>query len=79
MVDVNDKYKDSSHINGPRSPYTATKEDYKVFNKDKHLRQTMLFSLALGFLLMILMPIKYLISEFLIISEANDDIDTEEM
>lgn len=46
---------------------------------DKNLRQTTLFSLAIGFLLITLMLIKYLISEFLIISEANYDIDTEEM
>lgn len=69
-------YKDTSDINGPRSPYT---KNSKNFNKDKCLKQTIMFSLILAGLAIISLPIRYVINEIFIKLEANDDIDTEEL
>lgn len=71
-----DHYKDTSYINGPRSPYT---KNSKNFNKDKCLKQTVMFSLVLTGLAIVSLPIKYVINEIFIKLEANDDIDTEEL
>lgn len=71
-----DHYKDTSYINGPRSPYT---KNSKNFSKDKCLKQTVMFSLVLTGLAIVSLPIKYVINEIFIKLEANDDIDTEEL
>lgn len=71
-----DYYKDTSYINGPRSPYTKSSKD---FDKDKCLKQTIIFSLVLTGLAIVLLPVKYIANEIIIMLEANDDIDTEEL
>ena len=71
-----DHYKDTSYINGPNSPYTKSSKD---FDKDKCLKQTIMFSLVLTGLAIVSLPIKYIVNEIIITLEANDDIDTEEL
>ena len=70
-----DYYKDTSYINGPRSPYTKSNKD---FDKERCLKQTVMFSLVLTGLAIVTLPIKHIINEIFIKLEANDDIDTEE-
>ena len=70
-----DYYKDTSYINGPRSPYT---KNSKNFDKDRCLKQTVMFSLVLTGLAIVFLPVKYVVNEIFIKLEANDDIDTEE-
>lgn len=70
-----DYYKDTSYINGPKSPYT---KNSKNFDKERCLKQTVMFSLVLTGLAMVSLPVKYIINEIFIKLEANDDIDTEE-
>ena len=71
-----DHYKDTSYINGPRSPYTKSSKD---FDKERCLKQTVMFSLVLTGLAIVSLPIKYIVNEIIITLEANDDIDTEEL
>ena len=71
-----DHYKDTSYINGPSSPYTKSSKD---FDKDKCLKQTIMFSLVLTGLAIVSLPIKYIVNEIIITLEANDDIETEEL
>lgn len=71
-----DYYKDTSDINGPRSPYT---KNSKNFDKDRCLKQTVMFSLALTGLAIVSLPIKYIINNIFIKLDANDDVDTEEL
>ena len=75
IVMSEDHYKDTSYINGPRSPYT---KNSKNFDKERCLKQTVMFSLVLTGLAIVSLPIKYIINEIFIKLEANDDIDTEE-
>lgn len=70
-----DYYKDTSYINGPKSPYT---KNSKNFDKERCLKQTVMFSLVLTGLAIVSLPVKYIINEIFIKLEANDDIDTEE-
>ena len=70
-----DYYKDTSYINGPKSPYT---KNSKNFDKERCLKQTVVFSLVLTGLAIVSLPVKYIINEIFIKLEANDDIDTEE-
>lgn len=71
-----DYYKDTSYINGPKDPYTKNSEK---FDKDKCLRQTVMFSLVFTGLAIVSLPIKYVVNEIFVKLEANDDIDTEEL
>ena len=49
-----DYYKDTSYINGPRSPYTKSSKD---FYKERCLKQTAMFSLVLTGLAIVSLPI----------------------
>ena len=75
IVMSEDHYKDTSYINGPKSPYTKSRKD---FDKERCLKQTVMFSLVLTGLAIGTLPINYIINEIYIKLEANDDIDTEE-
>lgn len=73
-------YKDSSNINGPASIKVdkVGSEIELAFDKDKYQKQVTLFALFLTMLAIGFMPIKYLIEQYLIMKEANDDIDKKE-
>lgn len=71
-----DYYKNTSYINGPRSPYT---KNSKNFDKDRCLKQTVMFSLVLTGLAIVSLPIKYIINDIFIKLDVNDDVDTEEL
>lgn len=77
---MSDYYRDSSHINGPKSIQVEKKgSDIEMkFDKDKELFHITLFALILTGLAIVFMPIKYIVEQILIKKEANDDIDTIE-
>ncbi len=67
--------KDTSEINGPRSPYTNPTKS--KFNKDKALKNHFVCALMLGLGALALMPIKLAIDSYIVFKDSNDDIDME--
>lgn len=67
--------KDTSDINGPKSPYTNPTKS--KFNKDKALKNHFVCALLLGLGALALMPIKIIIDAYIVHADSVDDIDKE--
>ncbi len=67
--------KDTSDINGPKSPYTNPTKG--KFNKDKALKNHFVCALLLGLGALALMPIKLAIDAYIVHADSVDDIDKE--
>lgn len=57
---------DSSDINGPNCRHG-----------EKMMKSNLKWSIALGGLALLLLPVKLLVEDYFVRKEANDDIDTE--